>query len=434
MLEIDKIDTFTVLNYQGSKKNLLEFIYDNVSSYLDPKKAFLDIFAGTSSVGYAFKRDHCVYSNDAEHYASIIARALIQNNERIDIESTLKEIQFHFNDNFNRLLDAFHDSYFKEQEALENKDFEKLKELYKHYPVIWKEQVQGDNFYFYKGMITSINDLRENKNNVPYMLFTTYYAQSYYGVCQAMIIDSLRYAIEKYSIAHYKPILLTALFYAMKECVFSKDGHMAQPLSIEKNQARLLTTRAKDVYAPFVKKLKEFSSPSFVTNKFDNKVFNSDFKNLFSKGEIKEDVGFIYIDPPYTDMQYSRYYHLLNTVSLYDYPDISLFRGKTSKGIYRQDRFQSDVSKKSKALFEFSHLFSFAKENKMNFAFSFAYPENLLLQASNRYTAAFDDIVFAAEKEYGSNNLKIVSEKYQHSNNRNKDSKKVYEYLILGKF
>ena len=29
-------------------------------------------------------------------------------------------------------------------------------------------------------------------------------------------------------------VLLSCLFYAMNETVFSKDGHMAQPLNIEK--------------------------------------------------------------------------------------------------------------------------------------------------------------------------------------------------------
>ena len=40
----------------------------------------------------------------------------------------------------------------------------------------------------------------------------------------------------------------------------------------------------------------------------------------------------VYADPPYTRDHYSRYYHLLDTLLLYDYPD------PVGKGQYRLDR------------------------------------------------------------------------------------------------
>lgn len=38
------MDILTVLNYQGSKKNLLEFIHKSLSFYIDDNDIILDIF------------------------------------------------------------------------------------------------------------------------------------------------------------------------------------------------------------------------------------------------------------------------------------------------------------------------------------------------------------------------------------------------------
>ena len=42
------MDILTVLNYQGSKKNLLEFIHKSLSFYIDDNDIILDIFSGTA--------------------------------------------------------------------------------------------------------------------------------------------------------------------------------------------------------------------------------------------------------------------------------------------------------------------------------------------------------------------------------------------------
>jgi adenine-specific DNA-methyltransferase len=46
----------------------------------------------------------------------------------------------------------------------------------------------------------------------------------------------------------------------------------------------------------------------------------------------------VYADPPYSRAQYSRYYHVLETLTRYDYPD------SIGVGRYRPDRFQTIFS------------------------------------------------------------------------------------------
>ena len=74
----------------------------------------------------------------------------------------------------------------------------------------------------------------------------------------------------------------------MKETVFAKDGHMAQPLSPVKNIARHLKQRSKSIFPLLIKKLGEFvvfSSTEKHSNEFKHKIYNLDIKDI-TKGEI----------------------------------------------------------------------------------------------------------------------------------------------------
>jgi adenine-specific DNA methylase len=76
---------------------------------------------------------------------------------------------------------------------------------------------------------------------------------------------------------------------------------------------------------------------------------------------LPDDVSIIYADPPYTRDHYSRFYHVLETIALNDYPAVTrsnIGRGKRlSKGMYRQDRHQSPFCIKSQAPREFERMF-----------------------------------------------------------------------------
>ncbi|CEQ18974.1 DNA adenine methylase [Paraclostridium sordellii] len=423
-------DIFTVLNYQGSKKRLLNFIYENTKEYIDSDKAFLDICSGTSAVAYNMKRNFTVYTNDSENYAYHIANSIVKNNEKYDFNKSDEiMIREKYNVNLQRLNNVFKYISNKEAILLEREDADGLIELYSSCPCIWKNNVDIE---IEGKIIKSISDLRKYKDDIPNVLFTLYYSSSYFGIKQSMDIDSIRYAIEFIECKTTKSILFTSLFFAMKECVFAKDGHMAQPLNMETSKKRMLRLKARSIYDIFIDKLNEFNNDDFVLSQNNNKCYNKDFRTLLETEEsIKNEVGFIYIDPPYTDMQYSRYYHILNTVVLYDYPEISLSRGAISKGIYREGRYQSPLSQRKHALNEIDFLFRFCKENKINVALSYAYPIDTQKQATNRYTASIDDLINVAKKHFG-DNVKVVHEEYSHANNRNSDKKNVLEYLIMG--
>lgn len=403
------MDTFTIINYQGSKKKLLEFIHSNLNDYMDDNDVLLDIFAGTSSVAYSYKRTNKVYANDAEKYASTMARALLCSD--VDILTDFDNIKKEFKEYINP--DKRYNSWIEDEEkAVENENIDDLLDLYEEIPTIWKTGIK----WFH--------------NKEEFSLFMKYYSTSYFGIKQARDIDAIRYALEKNS-GELKDVYLSALFYAIKECIFSKDGHMAQPLDIKKNRKRLFKLRKKNIYLLFLQKLNDFKGDDFVREKRDNKVFNYNFEDLLEMEDLLNDVTVIYADPPYTDMQYSRYYHILNTLVEYDYPDVTKNGGHYTKGLYLNNRFQSQLSQKSKCLKSMEKLISYASSKNITLAISFAYPKNVKKQKTNRYVMDINDLILECKKYYSTSKVHVFTQNYQHSNNRNSEAKKVLEYLII---
>lgn len=153
---------------------------------------------------------------------------------------------------------------------------------------------------------------------------------------------------------------------------------------------------------------------------------------LLKDQEFKQQgIKLIYADPPYTDMQYSRYYHLLNVAANYDYPEPTISRGKFTKGLYTEGRNQSDLSKKSTAKKHLEELFSYCNKNKIILALSYAYPKDAARQKIDRYTISIEDLVDTAKRIFGNKRVQIELKEYRHANNRNSSTKEVFEYLIL---
>lgn len=398
----------------------MPFISDNIHKYISPGAKICDIFAGSGSVGAYLKDDYSVVSNDSELYSAIISSSLL-NPPSTDSLLKTKDIFFKgYKTNFRALLLPHEEVVAKEREFLLSDDTKNLILLYRHFPTIWNGL---DKLINYK-------QLAKDKH---YNLFLYYYSGTYFGIEQSIQIDAIIKTIHEIEDSETKNVLFSCLFYAMSETVFSKDGHMAQPLSIEKNSSRHLKQRKKSVFTYFENKLDEFivkTPESEVMKK--SKVFNQDMSDLLKNEEFNQQhVSLIYADPPYTDMQYSRYYHLLNIAAKYNYPEPTVFRGEFTKGLYVEGRNQSDLSKKSTAKVRLEELFKYCRDNSIFLVLSYAYPKDEVNQKTDRYTVSIEELVKMAKSIFGNKRVQIEYKDYQHANNRNSSSKEVFEYLVL---
>ena len=219
----------------------------------------------------------------------------------------------------------------------------------------------------------SLKDLE--KDIYPYLLknkthglFKKNYADTYFTKEQCEEIDNIRFAIDKVRGTTKRAIYLTALIYAMGYCQ-SSPGHFAQYMP--KNHPRLKTLRKLSITDAFTKKLLE---NHILFSNFQNKVVSMDYKDLLTEKNVNKylkRVKLVYVDPPYSPAQYSRFYHLLETVIKYDYPKLS------HKGLYREDRFQSNFCYPSKVSSEFD--FIIQNTSKIGAKIAISYSESGLM-------------------------------------------------------
>lgn len=411
---------FTVLNYQGSKQKLRDFIFDNLSQYLPEDKALLDIFSGSAAVSEIFKKNCLVFANDTELFASIIADAILNKPTSLSDEFYLN-FNESYSKNYQHITNFFEQYLSLEENCITNNDKTGLINLYETYPTIWNNAISPIT-----GKEITTTTLMDSGE---YCLFLSYYANSYFGIRQSAEIDAIIKTI-KNTDTTCQNVLFACLFYAMKEAVFSKDGHMAQPLNLEKDYTRLIKQRKKSIYDCFLKKYGEYLNIEPATYSGRNLVYNEDF-NVLLKRDCMKDVGLIYADPPYTDMQYSRYYHLLNVAARYNFPEPSIVQGKYTTGLYTEGRYQSKLSQRNAAKNQMSGLVSFCAQNNINLAISFAYPQDTENQATDRYVMSIDDILDVTKQFFSIDKIHVVTQTYNHANQRNSTQKKVLEYLVL---
>lgn len=110
------IKEFPTTRYQGSKRKIIPWIYENVK---DLKfESVLDAFGGTASVSYLFKKmGKSVTYNDNLKFNYLIGKALIENQEVKINEKDLAYIKSFFgNDDFNFVQKNFKDIYYFESE------------------------------------------------------------------------------------------------------------------------------------------------------------------------------------------------------------------------------------------------------------------------------------------------------------------------------
>ncbi|MEK6239172.1 MAG: DNA adenine methylase [Planctomycetales bacterium] len=80
----------------------------------------------------------------------------------------------------------------------------------------------------------------------------------------------------------------------------------------------------------------------------------------------------VYADPPYQFVHYSRFYHALETIQLYDYPEIQKKAGRMDKGRYRENRHQSPFCQKTQVRAAFESLFRGVGESESNLVLSYS--------------------------------------------------------------
>ncbi len=394
-LEFKKTDNIPIphiIKYMGSKKPILNFITSAINEIHNPDNWVCDLFSGSCSISAALRKKYNFISNDIQDYSRILAQTYFSDLSRYDFEELHEQIETSVRNHYSRFRNKYNEYFY---------DFSKITTLNEFAKV---ESKQRELF--------SIETF-----DFDYHLFTKYYSGTYWSFEQCVWIDSLRKTAETFKGSQVYYSFLSSIMYAMSYTTQS-TGHFAQYRDGDTLDAmnNILIYRKKNFYDLFIKKFKELLltlDDSLKQLKTTTLGFEECLKTL-PEGST------VYADPPYAPVHYSRFYHVLETLVDYDYPEIE------HKGRYRNDRHQSPFSQKGNAVDAFSALFAGIINKKAQ----------MVLSYSDKGVLAINTIVDLAEQKFPKNYI-IQMDTIDHTHStmgRFEDAgREVKEYLIIAK-
>jgi len=355
-----------ITKYMGSKKPILDFIAKELESLTEPGDIIVDLMAGTHTIGYALKGRCRIIANDIQRYSLVIGETLLNYYPQpLFNGEAVTAFKKYYSMNMRHLEELFRMGINKERTLLEKHSegivsWETCKESSETYPN-YGRKIQPEGWpeeylvLFDKHRIKAYRTLNKL---APYNLFSIYYANSYLGIRQCAELDSLRYAIDKmcdewipdnedleYDAHGLRCMLLSTLISTLSR-INPGPGHWAAyPKINERNCNYIMVQRRIKLIDLFMKKIAGFERELLNNHSTisDHVVANGDYTGFMDdKKEYLRQAKVIYLDPPYSQGHYSRFYHLIETLVLYDYPEIS------HMGRYRNDRHQSPFSSKEK--------------------------------------------------------------------------------------
>lgn len=390
---------FRPIQYLGSKLRALPEILSASSSLIKPGSAVADLFTGTTVVAQAFARSgYRVSTADTQQYPIFFARALLgierQPGESCDFEK-LSSAGVSASD---RALFG-HWSNFSDQEdnAVASNNSEALEQLNGQLPLIWRLPTHRARQYIESDCVHSAH------GDSP--LLTEIYAGYYFGVRQALTLDSLRQSAERAltagRISHWQyAATLTAIMSAASKAAHTAGKHFAQPLNAGTLQnvtflrSRLLQDRRIDVE-------EEFKASC---NAINDTAPTADSEHAAWQGPAERfdfnsaKIDLYYLDPPYTAQQYSRFYHVLETVCSYQYPKLYT-DGQLTTGLYPEVRYKSAFSSKKRAPEAFQAILRGARTNGASVILS--YSQSTAASVGNARMISLDQLLTLCRQEYG---------------------------------
>lgn len=416
---MNQYNEISTLQYMGSKARIISHICDPIIKN-KPIKTVVDLFAGTGCVGYALKSYKNVISNDIEYYAYIINQAILNgcSFSMSDEDSFWEAVEEQYT-----LLQAKVSSVLSLEKSffIDDVDYKLYQAFCEKTPSVFEPQSDDSRMKELAELVSRVTPGKEPSLGFP-CLFLTYFANAYFGVAQCCQIDALRSVIEQFEDKHTKNVLLTVLMSVMSAAA-STTTHFAQFLKVKSKSTcnNLLSKRKINIIEECKALLKEYRKVGLCSKEEHEMLdcYNLDFSECLDSITL-DNSTLVYADPPYFKEHYSRYYHVLNTLCLYDYPTMAVNpqTHELSIGRYREDRRVSDFGKKAKALGAFETLIT-----KCASAGSW-----LMISYSDNSIVDIVDLQTLAEKQY---DVLIEKVELSHSKQGRSSTSKVDEYIFI---
>lgn len=412
------------IHYLGSKLRMVEKISKALDLVSPEKGLVCDLFAGSGTVSSYLSHSRPVMSVDVQEYSRVICSALLLPPGQDSLNKLLVP-DLQKSARFNELSWVFSPMLRYEKrcfEEAEKGNSTPICELIEKGSLVGFEIEPTNNYS--KGLENSLCETvkrlqQKNLLEVTDAVITRYYGGIYFSYTQAMQIDVILDFITKSEVT-LKDTLMAALLSSVSDSVNTVGKQFAQPIKPHNSKGdpkpNIYKIISKDrnisIFQSFLKWLDRYML--LPKPPFKNSAFKADYMEALNNPDQK--ISVIYADPPYTRDHYSRFYHVLETISLRDKPNISkvLVNGKLTiaRGIYREERHQSPFCIKSKAPQAFEDLFARSKKLGANLVLSYSsYPIN---KKSHPRLVTIDQLEEMALRYFGT--VEVVSVgKFSHS-------------------
>ena len=418
--------------YMGAKARVIPGFLDRVVRREVPAGGtVVDLMSGTGVVAAHLANRYRVFAGDVQRYAQVIARSLLEHDparksELLASIDPRRDLGASYEDNLAELSALVPRSLAEERRLLGAFDAGRddagwcgaYREFIEATTSLAASSTEGGPRR--GGPASELPELRRliersaERRPRPACLVTAYYANVYFGMAQSVAIDSLRRAIDtlppddpfaREKRTHY----LSALLHAASTST-SGTSHFAQPRHLRKESElrAMARRRTTDVWTLFEEFSREIRTTVAETHHVaGNQVFEGDYKARLrpigsSRSRAPGDLRFsfprapdlIYLDPPYTADNYSRFYHVLEVLVRYDYPRLATRRGQVLRGRYPEigERFQSGFCHRSRVEEEFRHVIHGAAAAGAKLVISYSSPTGLLLKCYAREEPAKDPV------------------------------------------
>ena len=338
--------------YMGSKRALRSFIVEAVGNTAPGHGIVVDLMCGSGAAAGAFSRLWRTVASDAQEFCRILATVQGGGYERRLAEARIPRILDLARRNTAALRELVGDAVGEEEELFHSDLDENTLQRYRDFVARWPTYPGGSRAVCWDPN-GEVQRRKAKTRTFPYCLFTAYYANVYFGLRQAVEIDALRYAIEQLSDRQDRMWALGALIASVSALGSTFGGHFAQPairrpaaLTIKKVGA-LMEVRAASITHEFCARYLNLATESEAAAYPVETVRGPWQTSLDSVHRVaggRKDVT-VYLDAPYTREEYSRYYHLLETLVRYGYPD-SIGAGRVPSKI-GDGRFRSEFFTRS---------------------------------------------------------------------------------------
>ncbi len=400
----------------------------------------VDLMSGTGVVAAFLADRYRVFAGDAQQYAQVIARSLLEHDPERKTEflkaiDPRRDLRAAYDDNRADLQALAPLSLAEEERLLQQfetgGDDAEWCQAYREFIEVTTNSPAGSPEVPASGGMRSsprdqlngelsrvgrmIERYRDRLQQFPACLVTAYYANVYFGIAQSAAIDSLRWAIEALRpddpfVEEKRVHYLSALIHTASTST-SGTSHFAQPRHLRKDSelramARRRTTNVWELFEVYSREI--LTTVARTRHVAGNRVLEGDYKRHLEPIGSPEssdpgDLRFsfprapdlIYLDPPYTSDNYSRFYHVLEVLVRYDYPRLATNpRGETLRGRYPDigQRFQSGFCHASRVEDEFRHVIYGAAAAGAKLVISYSAPTGLLLKRYAREDPGQDPI------------------------------------------